>query len=397
MRILTVGASPYLLTKLGKMNNDVLCVLKEQEHDIASAVWHLDPSWFTPDNNGIYYFEHDNKNICRLFPFMHLSEQSSTQLYEIMKSFQPDIVISIGDYHEMTCVAPVKSMYPQLFSWISVFTIDALPINENMREIFEHVDYALTTTKMGHKAVSDIVHGDCEYLPYGPDHSIFYPLSKEKKDKELTVISSEKNCQSTNIACFIKAISNTCSGVRSYLHTNLYDLGDYDIHLLIDRFKATEKVQLPNRFVGLNDGYMPNELNEKYNLADVVVDVSVRSATGLTVLEAMSTGCIPVCTKVGALSEIVEMMPKEFQYFVPSYEYIGEKEESFFVASVEGLTCIINELYEMKINRPDDFMEASNKSIEISSRFSKENFVKRVIGIIKERKGQKSKVSIETL
>jgi hypothetical protein len=46
MKILTVSSSPYLLTKLGKINSDILVYLKDKGHEISSLVWHLDPSWF---------------------------------------------------------------------------------------------------------------------------------------------------------------------------------------------------------------------------------------------------------------------------------------------------------------------------------------------------------------
>ena len=397
MKILTIGASPYLLTKLGKMNNDVLCYLKNLGYEVGSAVWHLDTSWFSPDKEGTFFFEQDGEIVGNLHPFIHLSDRSSAQLYEIMKKFCPDVVVSIGDYYETLCVSPIKAMYPQLFSWIGVFTIDALPINETMREIFEQVDYSIVTTQSGYQAVREIVGDDSEYIPYGPDHDNFYPIDGHRDNSRLRTICTSKNSQSTNIACFIKGVAETKAGVDGYLHSNIYDIGDYDIHLLIDRFKAEDKIKLPGRFVGLNDGYSCQELNEEYNKSDVIVDVSVRSATGLSVLEGMSTGCVPVCTRAGALGEILKKMPEEYRFEIPSYEFVGEKEEYFFVANIEGLTKILNNLYDIKMLQPDMFAKMSQKSIEVASGFCRKKILQRLEEIIKEKVHSKSKISIETL
>lgn len=396
MKILTVGASPYLLTKLGKMNRDILCYFKDQGHQVGGAVWHLDVSWFSPDKEGRFFFEQDGKTICDLFPFAYLVDQSSAQMYEIMKKFQPDVVISIGNYYEVAGIYPIKSMYPHLFSWIGIFTIDALPINENMKEIFEHVDYSFVTTRRAHEEIKKIVCNDSEYCPYGPDHEHFYPIIG-LRDDNLRVMSASKNSQAANLGCFIKGVAESEEGISGYLHSNIYDIGDYDIHLLIDRFGAEGKIKLPERFVGMNDGYCLEEMNIEYNKSDVIVDVSVKSSTGLSVLEAMSTGCVPVCSAAGALEEILDEMPAEYKFVVPSYDFVGEKEEYFSVAFIEGLTKILNNLYYIKTAEPDKFAEMSKKCIEVAKKFSNKNLLKKVEEIIKEKVKSKSKITVENL
>ena len=70
MKILTVSASPYLLTKLGKLNRSILRSFPDDE--VGSAVWHHDPTYFMPevDENEIprFYYEEDDKKICELSP-----------------------------------------------------------------------------------------------------------------------------------------------------------------------------------------------------------------------------------------------------------------------------------------------------------------------------------------
>ncbi len=400
MRVLTVGESPYLLTKLGKMNSSLLIKLKEDGHEISSAVWNLDISWFISDEEGNYQYDVGSETICSLFPFINNTEQSSTQLYEIMKRFRPDVVISIGGYKDSICVAPIKSLHPNLFSWIGIFAIDALPINENKTDIFNNVDFAICTTRRGKDEICKIIgENSCCYLPFGPDKEIFFEDRKTTKDT-LNVICCSKNSQSSNIPCFLQAVAEASKiepKISGYLHTNLYDVGDYDLHLLIDRFKAENNIKLPNRFVGLNDGFSNEEMRDLYNQADIVVDVSVKSSTGLSVLEGMATGCIPVCTNTLSIGEILNLIKDNKINIIPSYNFIGEDEENFVVGSVEGLRDILLELYRVK-NKDLSFFERKKKeSIEIVKGFSKSFFVEKVVKMIKDETIKQSKVTIESL
>jgi len=395
MRILTIGASPYLLTNLGKLHSDVIKYFKKAGHFVGSAVWHLDTTWFMGDEQNQFFYE-NNDNKSELFPFVNMVEQSATMIYEIMKKFQPDIVISMGDYEEHTCISPVRTLYPQLFKWIGIFALDALPVNQNEKEIIEGVDYAIATTKFGQKELARFIGEDSKYLPYGPNKKIFKDLQISKNENILKIINCSKNSQSANLGCFLQACSMYKNeDISTYLHTNIYDVGDYDIHLLLDRWGIEEDILLPERYVGLNDGYEEAEMNDIYNDCDVVVDVSVKSSIGISILEGMTSGCIPVCTDVGAIGEVVHQLPEDCKFFVPSYEFLGKKEESYFIASHRGLSDKITELYNIKIDDIDRFNYIRKKCIEIASKYNNENFVLGLEKIVEEAAENNSKITIE--
>jgi glycosyltransferase involved in cell wall biosynthesis len=397
MKILTVSACPYLLTRLGKINSDILSCFCEN-YDVFSAAWHVDTTWYMPSEEGKFFFEND-KPVCEIYPFINTPEQASSQLYEIMKKTQPDVVITIGDYHETLSIAPIKSMYPQLFTWIGIFTVDALPINENYRETLENVDYIFATIKEAASEISNIIGDDCEYLPYGANE-MFQRQSSAPVDS-FRAISVEKNSQQANIGCFlkgIKAANQRENKIKGYLHSNIYDVGEYDIHLLMNRLQLDGIVDLPSRFVGLNDGYTLEEMRNEYVQSDIVVDTSVRSATGLSLLEGMSTGCIPIVSDVGALADIVSCMPKRYQYILPCHEFLGDKEERFAIASWEGLADKVVELYEVKQKHPDEFNEIKQYAKDISTRrYSRKRFINRIEEVIKEIHSNKSKITVETI
>jgi hypothetical protein len=70
MTILTLGSSPYLLTRNGRINRDVLCTLKKSGHKIGSIVWNHDVEYFLPNEAGVHPFDLNGEPICRLFPFL---------------------------------------------------------------------------------------------------------------------------------------------------------------------------------------------------------------------------------------------------------------------------------------------------------------------------------------
>jgi len=400
MRILTVCASPYLLTKLGRMNSCILRKLKEEGIEVASAVWHHDVSYFLPNNDGKYEFEKDNSVVCLLYPFHNYAEKNAPAVYDIIKDFNPDIVISIGDYTDTDFIFSIKALMPMSFKWISILAIDSMPINERRKEAFEFIDVAVVTSKMALEEIKKVSKVETVFSYFGTDHNIFKKDKKifPEKDK-LRVISCAKNSQSSGTASFIKGVAEANkinNHIIGYLHTNVSDRGDYDIPLLIERFDASESVILPDNFVGLNDGISDFELNKEYNKSDVIADLSVRSSTGLTVLEAMATGCIPLYTDVGAIGEIGKMLSNE-DLNIQGNTYIGQFEEYYKIVSIEDFTEKLLKLYELKKDNVELFFNLNKESINISSLFSEDIFMKTIKDVIKRVGIIDRKVEVEIM
>ena len=399
MRILTVSASPYLLTKLGRMNSCILRSLKNDGHDVSSAVWHHDVSYYLPNDDGKHEFEKDEKVICNIFPFYNFPEKNAPAVYDIIKEFNPDVVISIGDYTDTDFIFSIKALMPMSFKWISILTIDSMPINERRKDAFEFIDFAVVTNNMAFQEIKKISKVKTCIVNFGPNN-FFRKDDKIHPDKDkLRVISCVKNSQSSGIASFIKGVSEANkinNNILGYLHTNISDRGDYDIPLLIDRFNASESIFLPENFSSLNDGISDLDLNLEYNKSDVIADLSVRSATGLTVLEAMRTGCIPVCTNVGAIGEIGRFSCVD-SFNIKSNTYIGQFEEYYEIASIDDFTEKLLKLYELKKDNNKLFCNLIEDSIKISNLFSENIFEERIKDIVKKVSNIDRKIEVEIM
>jgi len=386
------------------MNSAILRGLKEEGHEVSSAVWHHDISYFLPNDQGNYEFEEDGNVVCQIHPFHNIPQKNGPELYDIIKDFNPELVISIGDYTDTDFIFSVKSLMPNQFKWISILTIDTCPINERRKDAFEFIDYAIVTNKMALEEVKKISNVDVAYIPFGKNEKFNRVDDCFSPKDQFRVINCSKNSQASSTAAFIKAVviaNSVHPEIKGYLHTNITDRGDYDIDLLMERYDAHDIVELPEKSVSLNDGIPDDSLNMEYNRSDVVVDASVRSATGLVVLEAMGAGCIPLVTNVGAIGEIGYLLAKDlaedFDFYIGSNMYIGQFEEYYEVICFKSLTEKIISLYKTKRDNPARFDDYSLKAIAVSGLFSENNFVNEIKDIVKNVGKIDRKIDLEIL
>jgi len=399
MRVMTFGASPYLLVRNGRMNADMLTQAKQEGHDVVSAVWHHDEGYFLPDDGGMHYFDDDNgERICELYPFLPTPNNSEALLYEIMKKTAPDVLISIGDYKEVDFVYSIKAMYPNLFKWIAILPIDCSRVNENRKERIEYADYVISTTEFGWNDISNLCNIQGEHISYGPNHDIF---NIEKVDvswnKSPVFLCSAKNAQASNLGAFIMAmgsVEKSGNEVVGKIHTNLYDPGDYDLDLLLERYGASN-CGLPEYFCSIKDSISDSELSKVYAHADFIVETSVKSATALGLLEAMAMGAVPIGMNSGRVGEIISLMPPQFQFFVPFETFIGSCEEEYSVISVEGLSRKIVELKKV-YEDIDLYLEASMAAVKVARRISNSEFRKRMTEVIEDVASKDSPIAVET-
>ena len=377
MRILTISASPYLLTKLGKIHSDVILNFYRQ-HTLYSAVWDHDLKWFSADEKGHYFYEKNGERVCQLLPYISRNPQlASPQLYEIFQKVKPELVISIGDYNEIDAVFALKTLNPAKFKWIHVFTLNAGPIKNTYNDIFNYTDYVIHTTKKSEKMVSDISPVANTFSYVGVDESIFF-YKNNQNDEKLNIISCAKNSQASGIGSILNCSQFLNKDFSLYLHTNLYDAGDYDLNLLKSRYDVHNLVKFPESFVGLNDGVTDEELNNLYNNSDVFIDVSVRSATAISLIESMAAGCIPVVAPVGALKEIVDLLPEDYRFFVEGNIYIGSLEEEYYIVSPQHLSKIIQNISNIKKHNKGEFLKMKNTISSIAKTLKRKSFLKKI-------------------
>lgn len=385
MKILTISASPYLLVRNAKINADIIEKLVSEGHEVSSAVWHHDEGYFMPSEEGVHSYEKDGKHVCYLYPFTPKTDEASPFIYELMKKVQPQLIITIGDYKDTNFLYAIKSMYPTLFRWIAVYTFDSSGISISNKDCFEYADYVVSTSEFGLKELSSFSNIQGSFIPYGPDIFDFVYEENSIRDR---VLCSARNAQSSNLACFVMA----SKGLKSYIHTNLYDPGDYNLDALRDRYKIDDLIYTED-FCSIKDGVSKEKMNKIYNSSSVIVDCSIKSATGLSLLEGMLCGCVPVGPNYGRVGEIISKMPKEFRFFVPYNVFVGQNEEEFAIVSPKALNEVLLEI----TNNKKLLKEASAYAISLASGFSKQSFLHSFSKVVEDVSSSKQILAIDSI
>ena len=171
MKILTLGASPYLLVRDAKIHADIIDKLYSNNIQVTSVVWNHDTNYFIPDSDGKLYYESKGNYKIPLYAIDYRLQTASVQVYDLMKMVQPDIVVTIGSYEECSFLAAIKMMYPNIFKWISVYTSDTSSLLYNNKDAFEYVDYTIATSEMSYNDITKIANVNGKFLPYGADLS----------------------------------------------------------------------------------------------------------------------------------------------------------------------------------------------------------------------------------
>lgn len=387
MKILTIGASPYLLVRNGKIHADVINRLIAEGHEVSSAVWHHDEGYFMPSEEGIHSYEKDGKAVCQLYPFTPKTNEASPVIYELMKTVQPQLVITVGDYKDTNFLFAIKAMYPTLFKWVAIYTFDSQGIDQNNKDAFEYTDYIFSTSEFGWKELSSFANVRGKHVPYGPDHSVFKANDKIEKTN---VLCSSRNAQGSNIAAFIAATAET--GIKPYLHTNFYDPGDYSIESLKTRYKA-ESLEMTEDYCSIKDGISEEKLCEIYNKSCIIVDCSIKSATALSLLEGMGCGCVPVGPSYGRIGEIISQMPEGLRFTIPYNIFVGQNEEEFAIISSVELRRVLLEI----LSNPTTLKEASSAAIEVSKRYSNNKFLDELVESLEQIQFDKQLLSVDFL
>lgn len=352
MNIITYSATPYVSSKLGRINSYILNNIETK----GSICWHHDPRVFLPDSNGKYFYEKNGENVCELYPVTktynaQVNNQFVVDVYDKIDELNPDYVIAIGDYDDMDQICAVKEINDS-FKLVGILTIGALPIKNNYLDMLNKFDYLIITNKKSFYFIKNKLSQskNIYYASVPIDKDIFYNNQSRYDCEEFKILGCLKNSQSCNIGAFIKAVgefSLNKDDVSAYLYTNYNDPGEYDIDELLTRYDKSKSIKLPERFTSVLDGISDSELNELYNSHHTIIDPSVSSATAMHLFEAVATGCVPIVSNNNILTEYYNIANIRDKYIIDSLVYIGNNEEHLDIVSIESIKNNLEKIYHM--------------------------------------------------
>jgi len=372
MKILTIGQSPTLLNQYGRIHKTIIEELSQAElpqDSVESLVWNHDIEYFLPTETNQHFY-HTVTGPVKIHPFLDIKGQLPVFTFETMKKTQPQVVITIGEYYETEFVSAIKSLYGHLFKWIAIVPLGEKHISEDYGLNLSYADVICVTTKQGTQAIKNIT-GKGEYIPFGIDS-----CTNLSKPDGFKLLCMGKNTQSSNLSVLIDTAASV--EIETTLHTNVHDLGgDYNLPFLIKKTGKSHLFSLPKRFVSLRDGYTQEEINQQYKSHHLIVDCSLQSVTGLTILEGMANGCIPVGMECGAIGEIMAEIPDQFRFMVEHIDFTIQRSEKACIINPKDLNRVLKNIKSMACDK-QWLNNASNEVIGVAEKFSKEFFIKRI-------------------
>lgn len=402
-KVLIVTSSPFNNTKLGRMCSQLMCYLRSKGMMVAVAAWDHDTSWYVEDEEGVCWYEYKNQKVGPVYTVFNVGEGASTKLYEVIKKLHIDTVVSIGDFNDIEHIYAVKSLEKDNIEWINILNNGSIPINDNRKEIISSIDYHILLNRDSVKEFERLGVSTEKYshIRYG---SIFKNEPSKEMSDHFGIVCVAKNCNQSNLGCFIKAISKIKSedkNIKIYLHTDLYDNGDYDIEYLIDRYGVKDIIELPEEFIGINDGISNEEFKKKIKNYDLIVDCSCQSTTGISVLDGMALGLIPLVSNVGILKEIHEKMYdyehstyNNLPYMINGTDFIASDEKEFYICDHEKLAISI---YYFYLRWKEGSLNKESKTAQlISQEYDLQKFLENTFKIIKDFQLNNDNLVVET-
>lgn len=349
MKIVTIGQSPYLLTSRAKLNADILKCLYENKHRVASFVKGHDKNYFVPEEEGKHFYYsfilNNQKHKIPIIP-IDIGKDETVLIYELIKRFKPDIVITIGDYNEFPFMKAIKQIYDTDLKWFFILTNFSNPINENLTDLIQSANGVLCTSLFGRQTIEDFYHDNLDYQWVGVELKDI-PI---KTKNSFRIMACAKKNSSDNLPMLMETaakIKMDLPQLQLYIHSNINDPKDHDIELLKERFDPKDIfIKLPDKYVSIVEGIKNEDLYIEYLKSDIFVSIPVNAATSMTVLEALSYGCYPIMSKCGSNIEIA----KELSLFLGN----ELKEDDFLVRTIKVM--VPGESY-IGIPDPDDLQK----------------------------------------
>ena len=382
MKIMTLGLSPYLYLSDGRIHAAVLEHLFRSEYSVAGIGLNHDTSYFLPKNdeqgNPVYYYEFDKFQI-PLVP-LNCAQDHAIGLHEIFKVFDPDMVVTIGDFNSFLYMKAVKAFNEKPLQWLAILSNYSYPINEHNVELLDDIDGILCTNSSSFNMFSDLYkreHIDMAYV--GGNKS----QVEQVRNEDFRIIVTAKNTQSDNIPMIMEAAASLRTEIpelQLYLHTNVYDRGDFDLHLLKARFDPQDEfISFPDKCVSVNEAYPEEDFQKELARSDVFISVASNAPTGIAAIDAVACGCVPLLSNIGSHRDIA----KELTRISPKF-----KRNDFLVPCIEIMTrgevytsiCRPESLRERILNLHDKIKKGGQRvlSPEFVDSCDRRNFLSRV-------------------
>ena len=253
-------------------------------------------------------------------------EDSYCKLYPVDGYGTPDILREIIKKEKVDALFLITD--PRYFQWlfnmeeeirvdipIAYLNIwDDLPAPQYNEEFYESCDALFGISKQT-KFINEIVLGEkandkiIRYIPHGLDANKFYPLTDNPlpKEKDFTLFFNSRNIRRKAIPdtiaawkLFVDGLNNNQKqNVEFIIHSDPISQHGTDLPAVIEYIMGEDDTT-----VKLSTQKVPHQvLNQMYNNADCVIQVSSAEGWGLALTEALLTGTPIIANTTGGMQD----------------------------------------------------------------------------------------------
>lgn len=300
LRLLWVSDAPALNTGFAKVTRELLARFSADErYEVASFAWFENPDAVT--NLPYPVFAAD-------------SEYGQNNFQEVTASFQPDVVVTLGDVWMVDWI--VETAGRKDFAWIGYVPIEGAPLPRSWVDVLVEMDAVVAMSRFGQSTIQTAArHLQPSYIPWGVDTNVFRPLPNRaqlRAENGLTdrfvigcVARNQPRKQYPLLLQAFAEFLNTCPEGLLYLHTDPNDTLGWDLEDLIERFHLSDAVGISEQAT-VAQGVNEAELNQIYNCFDIFVLPTLAEGFGLPFIESLAAGIPVVATDCSSCPELVE-------------------------------------------------------------------------------------------
>lgn len=233
-------------------------------------------------------------------------------LHQHAKAFKPDLVITLGDIWVMD--ANLLREIPAAH-WLPS---DSRPMSSADRGVAEASgDDLIAMSKFGHQRFLDAGFTNALYVPHGIDTEVFKPLDNVKELREACGLTEDHfviGINQANNDAIRKALPEQMLAFARFaknhddamltLHTGVKQEGGQDLEAVAENLGILDRIRVVDQYRYTSGMITQSDLNEWYNVLDVLSQAVYAEGFGLPVVEAQATGTPVITTNASAMEEL---------------------------------------------------------------------------------------------
>lgn len=232
-------------------------------------------------------------------------------LYQHAKNFNPDLIITLGDVWVMD---PNMLRELPVAHWLPA---DCRPMSLADRNVVEQSGAELIAmSKFGYERFKTAGFNPV-YVPHAIDTDVFKPLPNVGDLRSACGVEEDQfviGLNQANNDAIRKAIPEQMMGFAKFaenhpdammtLHTGVHQEGGQDLEAVAENLGILDKIRVVDQYRYTAGMITPKDLNEWYNVIDVLGATVYAEGFGLPIVEAQAAGTPVITTDAASMPEI---------------------------------------------------------------------------------------------